>query len=154
MAQKVVGVMGGHDVDVATAELAHALGAAIAAEGWILLTGGRREGVMDAATKGAQQAGGFTVGIHPGDRHDGSGVDADLMVYTGIGFARNMVNVLSSDAIVALPGAAGTLSEVAYARTHAVPTLLLRFDDKHWFGDHVQRVDTVEEAVAWLRETL
>lgn len=121
----VIGVMGGHDVTPDVEELAHELGAAVARRGWWLLTGGRNEGVMAAATVGANEAGGFTIGVHPGDRRDPSQAPASLRIFTGIGFARNMVNVLSSDVIVALPGSFGTLSEVAYAQTFGVPTVLL-----------------------------
>ena len=144
--------MGGHAVDHQTEKLATQVGAAIAAEGWILLTGGRDQGVMAAATRGARGEGGLTIGVHPGRREDGDQADADVIIFTGIGFARNMVNVLSSDAVIALSGSSGTLSEVAYARTYGVPTVLLGFDDEGWFGDSVYRAEGVEDAIAWVRQ--
>lgn len=146
----VVGVMGGHAADDRAIALAHELGAALAGAGHIVLTGGRDEGVMAAATRAARESGGLTLAIHPGTRQDGTHADADVVVFTGIGWARNHVNILSSEAIIALPGAAGTLSEVAFADTHGVPTALLGFDDRGWFEDRVARVDSVAAAMAWL----
>jgi uncharacterized protein (TIGR00725 family) len=146
--------MGGHNATPEVEHLAFELGAAIADAGHVLLTGGRNEGVMAAATRGARENGGLTIGIHPGCLQESEPADADIVVFTGLGFARNSINVLSSDAIIALPGAAGTLSEVAYAQTYRKPTALLGFEDNDWFGDSVARLSTVEDAIGWLRATL
>ncbi len=147
--------MGGHAVSDDTEILAEQLGAAIAKAGWILLNGGRDEGVMRASAKGAHEAGGFVVGLHPGMRDDGDvAPDLDLCIFTGIGFGRNMSNVLTSDVIVALPGSYGTLNEVAYAKTFGRPTILFGFLDEGWFGDGVTRVNTVDECMAAIHRLL
>jgi uncharacterized protein (TIGR00725 family) len=95
---------------------AFALGSAIADEGWIVLTGGRNRGVMDAVNKGAKASGGLTVGILPTkDRRTISGA-VDVAIITDMGSARNNINVLTSDVIVACGvGGAGTASEIALA---------------------------------------
>jgi len=112
----VIGVMGsGRPLDGAAFSLAHRLGALIAERGWVLLTGGRSAGVMDAASRGAKGAGGLVVGVLP-DADGSLGSEyLDIAIRTGMGDARNVVNVLSSDVVIALPGGAGTLSEVALA---------------------------------------
>ncbi|HZI19615.1 MAG TPA: TIGR00725 family protein [Pyrinomonadaceae bacterium] len=116
MSRIVVGVMGpgagAKEEDVCAA---YELGRLIAAEGWVLLTGGRAAGVMEAATRGAREAGGLTVGVLPTEDARGAATDADLLILTGMGQARNNVNVLSSRAVVACGMGAGTAAEVALA---------------------------------------
>jgi uncharacterized protein (TIGR00725 family) len=94
---------------------ARELGRLLAERGWIVLTGGRPEGVMAAASAGAKQVpGSLTLGILPGV--SGAGPDVDVAVFTGMGEARNAINVLTSDVIVACGvEGPGTLSEVALA---------------------------------------
>lgn len=150
----VVGILGGGDVDGATASKAEALGRAVAEAGWVLLTGGRDAGVMAAASRGAKAAGGLVVGVLPGADDAGAWPGLDVAVRTGMGQARNVVNVLTSDAVVTLAGGAGTLSEVALAVKHGRPTALLGFDDRGLLGDEVVRVETVAAAMAWLRGAL
>lgn len=114
--RKVVGVMGaGAPLDADAEQVAYALGRAIAEAGWVLLNGGRACGVMAASAHGAQDGGGFVVGVLPDtDGHDAS-EHLDVAIRTGMGDGRNYVNALSSDVVVALPGKAGTLSEVCFA---------------------------------------
>lgn len=151
----VVGVMGGSQVDAEVEDLARHTGAAIAREGWILLNGGRDEGVMAASAAGAHDAGGFVVGILPGRRgEEPVAAGLDLAIFSGIGFARNAMNILTSDVIIVLPGATGTLSEAAYAVTYGCPAILLRFDDGGVLGAAVHRVDTVAEAMEAVRMLL
>ena len=78
----------------------------------MLLTGGR-SGVMEAASRGARDAGGLTIGVLPGAGAADSPPNpyVDLALYTGLGEARNWVNVCSSDALIAIGGGFGTLSE-------------------------------------------
>lgn len=111
------------DRDVALAER---LGALVAAEGWIVLCGGRPSGVMAAVARGAARTpGGLVVGILPGAGGPvAEGVD--VAVFTGLGGARNAVNVLSSDVVVACGhGGAGTASEIALALKAGKPVVLL-----------------------------
>lgn len=96
-------------------ELAYKLGAAIAKQGWVVLTGGRSFGVMDAAMRGASDHNGLTIGVLPGDNLNGSSQFAQIKILTGLGSARNNINILSSHVIVVLGMAAGTASEVALA---------------------------------------
>ncbi len=117
MRRPVIGVMGPGRADGVEAT-AYELGRLIAREGWILLTGGRNAGVMDAASRGARSVpGSITVGVLPGDHRsaDVSGA-LDIAIFTNMGAARNAINVESSDVVVAIAGAsAGTLSEIALA---------------------------------------
>jgi uncharacterized protein (TIGR00725 family) len=95
---------------------AFALGSAIADEGWVVLTGGRNRGVMDAVNKGAKASGGLTVGILPTKDRRAISVAVDVAIITDMGSARNYINVLTSDIIVACGvGGAGTASEIALA---------------------------------------
>jgi hypothetical protein len=110
----VIGVMGaGRPLDGAAFSVAYSLGELIAKRGWVLLTGGTAAGVMDAASKGAQGAGGLVVGVLKSEDGAEGTQYLDVAIRTGMGDARNAINVLSSDVVIALPGGAGTLSEVA-----------------------------------------
>ncbi|OGG63214.1 cytochrome [Candidatus Kaiserbacteria bacterium RIFCSPHIGHO2_02_FULL_59_21] len=117
MRRAVIGIMGsGNNATAQETNHALELGERIAKEGWILLSGGRSVGVMDAASKGAKSAGGLTLGI--GARSDDSDISeaVDIAIITGMGSARNTINVLSSSIIVAIGGnGSGTLSEIALA---------------------------------------
>jgi uncharacterized protein (TIGR00725 family) len=111
----IIGVMGGARANARTLETARRLGRLVAERSWVLLNGGRAEGVMDASARGAAEAGGLVVGILPDSDTSRASSYLDIPVVTGIGDARNAVNVLSSDVVIALPGGAGTLSEIALA---------------------------------------
>ena len=121
----VVGVMGGASVTEPVLRAAHELGARIARKGWVLLNGGRDEGVMAASARGAREAGGCVVGILPGRDRRGASPDLTVAIVTGMGDARNVINVLSSDVLIALEGGAGTLSEIALALKSGRPVILL-----------------------------
>ena len=81
-------------------EMAYELGKEIATQGWITLTGGRSFGIMDAALKGASEAGGLTIGIVPGDNDKNSSDHAQIKIVTSMGSGRNYISVLSSHVIV------------------------------------------------------
>ncbi len=126
MAKPIVGVMGpGEGASDQETRLAAEIGKLIASENWILLTGGRNVGVMEAASKGAQQAGGLVVGILPADNKDDASAFIDVPIRTGMGSARNNINVLSSDVIVACGNGAGTTSEIMLALKSQKPLILL-----------------------------
>jgi hypothetical protein len=127
MRKPVIGVMGGSAVPPEVEKTAFALGQAIAQRGWILLNGGRNCGVMAASARGARQAGGMTIGILPDRDALAATPDLDVAVVTGMGDARNLINVLSSDVVIALPGGAGTASEVALALKNGKRVILLGF---------------------------
>jgi hypothetical protein len=125
---RIVGVMGGARADAASCESASRLGALIAQNGWVLLNGGRNSGIMEASARGAAEAGGLTIGILP-DSHAGNASEfIRIPICTGMGSARNAINVLSSDVVVACAGGAGTLSEIALALKHGKPVITLGYD--------------------------
>jgi hypothetical protein len=114
--KKVIGIMGpGENATKSDLTIAFELGKLIARTGNVLLTGGRSCGVMEAAMKGAKEESGITIGILPGnDRREMSSY-VDIPIITGMGNARNSINILSSQIIIAVGIGAGTLSEVALA---------------------------------------
>jgi uncharacterized protein (TIGR00725 family) len=98
----------------------------VAERGGVLLCGGRG-GVMEAAAEGARAAGGLTLGILPGISAKDSPPNPhiDLAIFTGLGEARNWINVCASDAIIAIGGGFGTLSEIALALKAQKPVVLI-----------------------------
>ncbi len=104
------------------------LGKLIAQQGWILLTGGRNVGVMDAATQGAKSADGLTIGILPDNHPQWVSEAVDIAIFTDMGNARNNINVLSSHVIIACGMGAGTASEVALAVKNRKPVILFTND--------------------------
>ncbi|ACV62325.1 Rossmann fold nucleotide-binding protein [Desulfofarcimen acetoxidans DSM 771] len=132
----IVGVMGGGMASPSDYKIAYNLGGLIAKEGWVLLNGGRPTGIMDASAKGAKDKGGLTVGILPAyDSHQAS-CYIDIPIVTGMGDGRNYINVLSSDIVVALPGKAGTISEIALALKNRKKVILVNFDTGVLFEDY------------------
>lgn len=123
----VIGIMGAGDgVSERDVRFADDLGRRIAEQGWIVLTGGRDAGVMNAAMRGAKSIpGSLTIGVLPGSR-DSVSPFADVAIFTGMGDARNAINVLSSDVVVVCGiGGAGTASEAALALKAGKPLILL-----------------------------
>jgi omega-amidase len=157
----LIGVMGaGEGADPVALQLAEDLGTAIARRGWGLLTGGRPCGVMAAACRGAMAVEGhLVVGVLPGDGGDPvSGPEPtaalDVALFTGLGQARNVVNVLSSSAVVVCgAGGPGTVSEAAHAIKAGRPLLLLATPPA-WqelfagLGGQVRSCDTVDGVIA------
>lgn len=109
-----VAVVGGYEANDTVAALAEEVGRLLAQRGCVVVTGGR-EGVAEAASRGAALAGGTTLGILPGRRRNEANAYVTLAVPTGLGETRNALVVMGADAVIALPGAYGTLSEVAHA---------------------------------------
>ena len=105
--------------DVAQAERA---GAAVARAGAVLVCGGLG-GVMEAACRGAYEAGGTTVGLLPGEDRSAANAWVGLALPTGLGEVRNALIVRAADAVVAIGGAYGTLSEIALALRRGIPVL-------------------------------
>jgi uncharacterized protein (TIGR00725 family) len=120
--------MGGSVADEKTAASARELGRLIAENGWVLVSGGRPTGVMQASVTGAREAGGLTVGVLFDDDHGLAADGLDIVIPTGMGAARNIINVLASDVVVACRGTGGTLSEIAMALRFERPVVLLDFD--------------------------
>lgn len=121
----IIGVMGGGSVSPQTSDLAYKLGVALAGEGWTVLNGGRNTGIMDAVSHGANDSGGLVVGILPDGNLERASPYLTIPIRTGMGDSRNVINILSSDVVIALPGDAGTFSEIALALKNHKPLFLL-----------------------------
>jgi uncharacterized protein (TIGR00725 family) len=141
--------------DASDEELAQAeeAGASIAAAGATLVCGGLG-GVMEAACRGARSRGGLTVGLLPGtDREDANGWVV-LALPTGLGEARNALIVRAADAVVAIGGGWGTLSEIAFALRAGVPVLGVGTWELARGGKPVAGVRAVDDAATAVSEAL
>jgi uncharacterized protein (TIGR00725 family) len=159
MRRVIIGVVGGAAADEATSAKAYALGGLIAREGWILLNGGRRTGVMDASARGARDGGGLSIGILYDDDPELASSALDIVIPTGLGSGRNIINVLASDVVIACRGTGGTLSEIALALRVGRPVVLLDFDPGEKFlslggSGKWRHAATPEEAVSLARDLL
>ena len=105
--------------------LAEEVGREIGSRGHTLVCGGRN-GVMEAACKGAKLAGGTTIGILPGDDLTGANQYVDYPIATGIGYARNALVTLNAEVCIAIDGEYGTLSEIGHALGHGKPVVGLK----------------------------
>lgn len=117
-----ISVIGGNQCNIETFKKAYKVGKAIAENNAILICGGLT-GVMEAACKGAKEEGGTTIGILPGDDANSANKYVDIIIPTGMGYARNVLVVKTGDAIIAIDGSFGTLSEIAYALTFNIPVI-------------------------------
>jgi uncharacterized protein (TIGR00725 family) len=161
MAKTIIGIMGpGENATPEENEMAFELGKAVAQKGWIVLTGGRSFGIMDAAMRGAHDANGLTIGILPNDNQTNSSDHADIKIMTGMGSARNMINILSSHIIVVIGMAAGTASEVSLALKANKKVILLHQDEitirffKNIGTYKVLIANTVDETMKLLKDYL
>jgi uncharacterized protein (TIGR00725 family) len=145
-----VAVVGASDTDQATLDLAEEVGGLLALAGAVLVCGGL-SGVMEAACRGARGARGTTVGILPGDDRGSANPFVDVAIATGLGEARNAVVVNSADAVVAVGGEYGTLSEIALALKAAKPVVGLGTWELARRGievDAIVKMSSAEAAVA------
>ena len=143
-----ISVIGGRDVSPELLAAAEAVGAEIARRGHTLVSGGLT-GVMEAASRGARSAGGHTVAILPGDDPHEANPHVEFVIPSGLGVARNTLVVRSGDAVIAVGGSYGTLSEIAFALQFGKPligigTWPLEEPDG---ADPIARAATAEEAV-------
>ncbi len=138
-----IGIIGAGLCDEATAKTAEKIGRMVVERGGILYCGGLG-GVMEAAAKGACEAGGITVGVLPGAKASDANPYIKVPVVTGMGHARNVVLVRSCEALIAVSGSHGTLSEIALALKMWKPVIGL--DTWPNIAD-VHYVQTPEEAV-------
>ena len=118
-------VIGDSDGPPELCSLAEQIGEMLARLGITVVTGGRG-GVMEAACRGAARAGGLTVGILPSTESSDANRWCDVVIPTGLGHARNAVNVLAGDFVIALGSSAGTLSEVCFAWIYGKPILTVK----------------------------
>lgn len=159
--KSIIGVVGpGENATPDDNETAFVLGKAIAKEGWVLLTGGRGFGVMEAAMKGARDANGLTIGVLPDSNDQHASENAQIRIISGMGTARNQINVLSSNVIVVLGMTAGTASSVALALKSGKKVILLNQDEitirffKNIGTYRVLVAKTVDETIALIKDYL
>ena len=110
----IIAVIGGSNPPPEASSQAYHVGRELAARGAIVLCGGL-EGVMEAVCRGARDAGGTTVGILPGDDPADANPFVDIPIATGLGYARNAVITRAAQAVIAIDGSFGTLSEIGHA---------------------------------------
>lgn len=160
MSKTIIGVMGVGQASAQELELAYQLGSAIAEKNWVLLTGGRKAGVMDAASRGAKAKGGLVIGVLPYNDTEGISEAVDLPIITDMGNARNNINVLSSNVIIACGMGLGTASEVALALKNHKPVILLNQTEltQQFFASLTNKnlyyARTVEQAIAQIAEII
>jgi len=118
----IIGVIGDSSCPPEEAKLAESVGELLAQRGATIVCGGLG-GVMEAVCRGAKSKGGLTVGILPGKNSSTANPWVDIPVVTGLGEARNVVVAKSAQAIIAIGGNYGTLSEIAYALKSSIPVI-------------------------------
>ncbi|MDD3520120.1 MAG: TIGR00725 family protein [Actinomycetota bacterium] len=119
-----IAVIGGAECNEETYETAYKVGFAIGSQNAILINGGLY-GVMEASAKGAKDSGGITIGILPSENEDTANKYIDIRITTGIGYARNAIIIKSADAVIAIDGGFGTLSEIGYTLSYDKPLVAL-----------------------------
>lgn len=137
-----VGVIGGSRAGEAACRAAFEVGRLLAGHGAILVCGGLG-GVMEAAARGAREAGGISIGILPGSSPADANASIDVAVATGLGYSRNSLVAMNADALIAIDGEFGTLSEIAYGAIYGRPVVGLG----SWGIKNVAPAATPAEAV-------
>jgi uncharacterized protein (TIGR00725 family) len=140
-----VSVIGGSVPSEAGLDAAREVGRLLGERGHTVVCGGLG-GVMQAACQGVSEAGGETIGILPGEDRRAANEYVDTAIATGLGHARNALVVLNGDAVVAIDGAGGTLSEVGFSSVYDRPIAGIDAPD----APHVADVETPSEAVDYV----
>ncbi len=120
--KRFIAVIGGGQCSKDEAQLAEEVGRELAKRGVALICGGL-SGVMEAACRGASSEGGMTIGILPGDNRQSANPYVQIPIVTGIGYARNVAVVKSAQAVIAIAGSYGTLSEIGHALQNGIPVI-------------------------------
>jgi uncharacterized protein (TIGR00725 family) len=144
-----VAVIGSSEADAEQARVAEEVGAELGRRGAVVVTGGLG-GVMAAASKGARAAGATTVGLLPGRQRAAANPDVEIALATGLGEARNALVVHAVDAVIAVGGAFGTLSEIAFALNAGTPVAAIGSWELSLAGravDAVRQAESAPEAV-------
>jgi uncharacterized protein (TIGR00725 family) len=153
---KFIAVIGNSKASASEIKLAEEIGREIAKSGAVLVCGGL-DGVMEAACRGASSAGGLTVGILPGtDRKDANRY-VQIPIVTGIGYARNVIVVKSAQAVIAVGGGYGTLTEIGYALKNGIPVIGLgtwKLSNNEKSDDSIIRAENAADAVAMAVEMI
>lgn len=144
----IIAVVGAGKCSKKLMNMAAEIGKYIAEQGGILVCGGMG-GVMEGAARGAKEAGGTTIGIIPTVDKNDANEFIDFVIPTGFGEARNIMVVRTADAVIALPGKYGTLSEMAFALKAKKPLISV----SAWkLGDDMCQVDDPIEAAKMAME--
>jgi len=144
-----IAVIGDSHCSAEEAKLAESVGELLAQQGVTVICGGLT-GVMEAVCRGAKSKGGLTMGVLPGGDPSMANPWVDIPVVTGIGEARNVVVVKSAQAVIAIGGSYGTLSEIAYALKSGIPVIGLNTWSLSRNGredDSIIKVQSATEAV-------
>ncbi len=149
MIKKSIGVIGGRQCTKEVEHISIELGEKLAKVAEILISGGL-SGVMKAVCQGFKAGGGTTIGILPGYDKKDANEFVDIAIPTGLGLARNVLVVKAADIVIALPGTAGTLSEIAYCLQFNIPVISLN----SWDIPGVIKVNTVDQAVRKTEELI
>ncbi|WP_267639438.1 TIGR00725 family protein [Haloarchaeobius amylolyticus] len=140
-----VSVIGGSSVSDESYDLAEEVGYRLGKRGHTVICGGLT-GVMRAVSEGANNGGGTTIGILPGENYDGANAYVDIPIATGMGHARNSLVAMNGDAVIAIDGEWGTLSEIALSKVYDRPVVGLNTHDVPGLDE----VETPEEAVEYV----
>jgi uncharacterized protein (TIGR00725 family) len=149
MSHPLIAVVGGGTCTSEEAAWATGVGGLLAKSGAVLICGGLG-GVMEAAARGAKEAGGLTIGILPGSNPADANASIDVAIPTGMGEMRNALLVRAARAVIAIGGGWGTLSEIALAQRIGTPVVGLH--DAFGSIADLPRVERPEEAVRWALE--
>ena len=120
--KRFIAVIGGSEPSPQEAKVAEEVGRELARRGAVLVCGGL-SGVMEAACRGASSEGGTTIGILPGNDNKAANPYVQIPIATGLGYARNITVVKSAQAVIAIGGSYGTLSEISYALQSGIPVI-------------------------------
>jgi len=148
--KRIIAVIGGRRTEKALLKEAEEVGRLIAGNGAVLVCGGLG-GVMEAASRGAKGEGGLTVGILP--QNDAKAVNQyiDIPIVTGLGIGRNVVIARTADALIAVGGEYGTLSEIAFALQMGKPVIGIRTWDIKGVIPAENAGEAIEKAFALLK---
>ncbi len=146
----IIAVIGGGHCSEEIYDLAREVGGEIARAGAMLVCGGMF-GVMEAACRGAKEAGGTTIGILPGKAKTEANAFVDIPIVTGLNDARNVIITRSADGVIAVDGEYGTLSEIAFSLKFGKPVAGLKLS---FNIPHVIQATTAAEAVNLLMSRL
>ncbi|GAG90417.1 unnamed protein product [marine sediment metagenome] len=120
--KKFIAVIGGGQCSKEEARQAEEVGRELARRGVILVCGGLG-GIMEAACRGASSEGGVTIGVLPGDNSQSANPYVQIPIVTNMGYARNIAVVKSAQAVIAIGGSYGTLSEISHALQSGIPVI-------------------------------
>jgi len=143
MVNEQIGVIGAGNCDESIAMIAEEVGREIAKRGAVLICGGLG-GVMQAAACGAKQEGGTTIGILPGSRREDANPYIDIVILSAMGHARNAIIAQSCDALIAIDGKYGTLSEIALSLKMGKKVVVL---ESEWEIEGTRVAKDAQEAV-------